>query len=596
MGKLEYSKIYVTLCGLHVDLNQIVLLPSHEEASTSGNLTTREAVASYFLSFRLLGSMSTTCGSAMNSSTARSEELLDGDCDDHDAVTSSEVCDSCTQSLNESDVCSSFLLDYRSKQSLRFRQGPRGLQFRCGYSIWLTLFLMACGLCDTTLAAAPASSSSNPDNSWWNSDSYANPDKGDSDYERSNDSWDNNPPRNPLNEGEDEDVDEQDLQNDSRPRSTDMFPRRPNASNNTPFQRPPPPPPPSSNLSRNNNNRPPPTRTAQEQDTNSYIPIDYSFPNKDLVQPAKKTKRSLFGWGKNKKKDDDEDSEDSLPETANKEDEDDKPKDDSRPDDDDDWFDIPGNKRKGDFDNENEEKGDRPWVDADLRGSSNRRREDGGPSKTSAARARRPRPGDFASARRDAVARYMATSVRHRFTVYFWASAAGAALGAYLGKALLGNPTACASFLATIFGLLSAWARNPYGEWARAVGLGLWWTLMRSRRVRREYPTQRHVRALLGMGPRQRFPPHTDNPWSYKAADYETDNGRPPVEFEMWSALLCMVLVGSMAGGAVPIIPSWMGALGGAASLAILTTRKDSRGGEFLFLKWMELRGRITIK
>ncbi|KAL7577847.1 hypothetical protein ACA910_010594 [Epithemia clementina (nom. ined.)] len=193
----------------------------------------------------------------------------------------------------------------------------------------------------------------------------------------------------------------------------------------------------------------------------------------------------------------------------------------------------------------------------------------------------RRRPPPTRRRRLDPVARYMSQSRWHRCNVYLWSACLGAAMGGYVGKSLLNQWHAAAMVGALVFAITSIWTtsrpQNIYGTWIRAAGLACWWTVQRSRRIRRnEYPTSTYLAALLGLRARQPFPPNTENPWSYRPKT-EAD-----VEFDMASSLACLAMVGCLVGGSLatstPLLPSWMGALAGAGSLAVLTTRRDARG------------------
>jgi hypothetical protein len=175
----------------------------------------------------------------------------------------------------------------------------------------------------------------------------------------------------------------------------------------------------------------------------------------------------------------------------------------------------------------------------------------------------------FASARRDPVTRYMATQ-RGRSILILSSGTVGASIGAFIGKSFLDRPyffafTFFAAFVAATF------LRNPYGELGRALGLALIYALKRTVNIRRQYPTYGHIKSIVGAAQRRPFPP-VDNPWAYQPVE-EDD-----VDFSMLYSTAAMGFVGSAFGGNLPLIPTWLGALGGAGSFAFVTTTRNARG------------------
>lgn len=174
----------------------------------------------------------------------------------------------------------------------------------------------------------------------------------------------------------------------------------------------------------------------------------------------------------------------------------------------------------------------------------------------------------FASARRDPITRYMATK-RGRALLTLSSGTVGASLGGFIGKSTLDAPY---SFAATFcfFFVICTFFRSAYGELVKALGLALIFALQRTSRIRRRYPTFPKIKAAIGAAQRVPFPP-AENPWSYQPEDDE-------LYFSMMYATIAMGFVGSICGGNLPLVPTWMGALGGAGSFAFLTTTRDSRG------------------
>ena len=368
--------------------------------------------------------------------------------------------------------------------------------------------------------------------------------------------------------------------------------------------------------------RPFPTSKNNNKD---YEPIDYPFRNKDTrldddskarkgAKDSSRSSSSWFGWGRSKKQPNsrrntndrgrDDTNNNRRPRRGNI----------STPstienDEQDDWFDI-GQQRGRQRQDRNDPQRRPLWADPSVgrmpppqqsqgrrdprRRHPNQRQEeeDDDVDKEEESERLGQDSRNHRSNRRplalDPVARYMSQSRWHRYTVYFWASCLGAAMGGYVGQSILNQIHPAAPIGAIVFGCTSAWTRrnNPYGELTRAAGLAFWLTVKEWHRIRRvEYPTTPNIRALLQLRPRKPFPPRrsddndderNENIWNYRP-EYDDD-----VPFEMASSLLCLSMVGFALGGSIasstPLVPSWMGALGGAATLAILTTRRDARG------------------
>lgn len=178
----------------------------------------------------------------------------------------------------------------------------------------------------------------------------------------------------------------------------------------------------------------------------------------------------------------------------------------------------------------------------------------------------------YASARRDAITLFMDRSLWNRWMVRLAAGVVGSTFLTFIGTSLT-TKSWWQIYAWTGFWLflVTAWFRTPYGELCRTAGYLLIMTMRESRQVRRDYPTRPHLRALLGAGPRRPFPP-TENPWNYRPTS------RDEAPFTMMYTVLAMTIVGSFCGGNLPMVPSWLGALGGAGFLGLLTTRPNARG------------------
>jgi hypothetical protein len=151
----------------------------------------------------------------------------------------------------------------------------------------------------------------------------------------------------------------------------------------------------------------------------------------------------------------------------------------------------------------------------------------------------------------------------------------GAAIGAFVARSFFLSPKSspwtisAACFVAFFF---TSYLRNPYGELVRALGMTLILVLQQSRQIRKRYPGLRHVQSLLRIKARAPFPP-SRNPWTYAPREGTSDP-----EFSMLYALVAMAMVGSLVGGNVPLIPSWMGGLAGGAAFAFAATLPTANG------------------
>jgi hypothetical protein len=136
-------------------------------------------------------------------------------------------------------------------------------------------------------------------------------------------------------------------------------------------------------------------------------------------------------------------------------------------------------------------------------------------------------------------------------------------MGTFLGHSLHLPPRFVATLVAILF-FISTFLRNPYGECVKSLGLMLILVVQRFSRIRNRYPTLSHVKSSLRLAPRQAFP--SENPW--EGGD----------DFSMLPTLLAMAFVGSISGGNLPLLPTWMGALIGGGLFAVWTTLNDARG------------------
>ncbi len=196
-----------------------------------------------------------------------------------------------------------------------------------------------------------------------------------------------------------------------------------------------------------------------------------------------------------------------------------------------------------------------------------------------------PRPGDYASARNDAVARYRSRPLG-KVKLSISSFLIGTMTGGFVGQSIMGQNSGGGKTIAILFGILflfMSMLRNDYGEMSRSLGLGLIYLIRRTKVVRKKYKTGRHIRGMCRLGKRKPFPPaplnengevdsRYENPWKYEPQS-DTDP-----EFDMIKALLSVAMIGSFVGGNIPLIPTWMGGAGGAAAFVTFGIAKNARG------------------
>jgi hypothetical protein len=122
--------------------------------------------------------------------------------------------------------------------------------------------------------------------------------------------------------------------------------------------------------------------------------------------------------------------------------------------------------------------------------------------------------------------------------------------------------------------LVGTFFRTPFGELVRALSMSLILVLQRTSKIRRSYPTWRYIPAFFGLTRSPRPFPPARNPWRY------TPRRSEDPDFTMMFALIAMAFVGSTCGGTmnVPLIPTWLGALVGAAACSFGCTLSSARG------------------
>ena len=203
-----------------------------------------------------------------------------------------------------------------------------------------------------------------------------------------------------------------------------------------------------------------------------------------------------------------------------------------------------------------------------------RRGRDGGPEWTDPqVRGRR----NTATARKDAVQTYISNHKLGRFHIMSSSALFGYGVGAFLGQSVTNSAQPLANVFAALFCMLTI-LRNHYGELSKALGLGLIMTVGRLGKVRKQYPTGPHLKAILNMGQREPFPPvysSRENVWRYKVREGYEDIDP---DFNMMQTVAAMVFIGGFCGGNFPLVPTWLGGTAGAAALALGTTLRGPKG------------------
>jgi hypothetical protein len=188
------------------------------------------------------------------------------------------------------------------------------------------------------------------------------------------------------------------------------------------------------------------------------------------------------------------------------------------------------------------------------------------------------RRNNFANPRKDAIAQYTSSKMG-KMKLALSYTTCGGMFGTFIGKSIVGHGKESAIMFAFLFWFLGTFFRDAYGEMVRSVALGFIYLLNRTRSVRRRYRTGIHLKSIcrLGGGGRAPFPPIAsedgiENMWKY-VPQYNDDP-----EFDMIKSLICLVVIGSFCGGNIPLIPTWMGSMAGAATFAFMGISKNARG------------------
>lgn len=190
--------------------------------------------------------------------------------------------------------------------------------------------------------------------------------------------------------------------------------------------------------------------------------------------------------------------------------------------------------------------------------------------------------------------RYLSTR-RGKLSIMSSSTCLGLTFGYFISKSSLGFlPQISHQYISLSFAFLflimsstMSWTRptNDYSVFIKILGLTFWILFKRSKEIWKKYPTRVHVACILRPKTysRRTFPPldvmgydgdedeaPIENPWKYEGEEFP--------DYSMIQILLSMMFIGGLCGGNIPIIPTWMGSLSGAASFCFLSTLKDSKG------------------
>ena len=181
------------------------------------------------------------------------------------------------------------------------------------------------------------------------------------------------------------------------------------------------------------------------------------------------------------------------------------------------------------------------------------------------------------NARKDPIALYRRTwSGRMKLTVA--STCMGGCLGYFLDQSLMGGGKQKTKLFTMIFVtwflLMTTFHRNGnVSNWMLTLGIIFIQTIKNIRQIKQDYPTRPYIRSAIfpsQQQPRKTFPPLTDNPWQYDDKTY----------FQMIPTVVAMAFIGSICAAAIPIplLPTWMTGIVGAAFLGYMTTLSSSRG------------------
>jgi len=199
------------------------------------------------------------------------------------------------------------------------------------------------------------------------------------------------------------------------------------------------------------------------------------------------------------------------------------------------------------------------------------------------------------------------------FSIILSSTFVGATLGLLLAKAThnILPSTFTSMILASLFLILSLAKfkppsdgnadkspTNPFSLFVQTLGFTLVLLMQRTSEIRTQFPTRPHLSNMIRPNsyPRRPFPPISeedmedgnDNPWRYQLRQEDSVYME---QYSMIKIFLSMAFLGAICGGNLPLIPTWIGGLLGAAVFCYWTTLRNSKGdlGRTMAMKLISL-------
>ena len=158
-----------------------------------------------------------------------------------------------------------------------------------------------------------------------------------------------------------------------------------------------------------------------------------------------------------------------------------------------------------------------------------------------------------------------------------------AVLAHFLSLMLISYSSVIATSIVSIGAVFYTFKEGNIGDFCRSIGVLCILLFKRARFKNFVTKFVSQLKGLFMLGERRNFPPFTENPWKYFPS--EEDN---VLEFKMMNTLIGLVMSGAIIGWKIakqiPLLPGWIGAIGGASSLGYGGTLRDGRGDMLRFL------------
>lgn len=187
------------------------------------------------------------------------------------------------------------------------------------------------------------------------------------------------------------------------------------------------------------------------------------------------------------------------------------------------------------------------------------------------------------SLKADLVTRYT-SEISTKIIVSIAAAISCALLAHFLSLMLISYSSVIATSIVSIGAIFYTFKEGTIGDFCRSIGV---LCILLFKRARFKHFVTKFVsqmKGLLMLGERRNFPPFTENPWKYFPSEGEDD----VLNFKMMNTIIGLVLSGAVIGWKIakqiPLLPGWIGAIGGASSLGYGGTLRDGRGDMLRFL------------